>query len=171
MGVANIDATRRRLRKLAELPADRVQALMRTFTLAGMAGAIDQTPRDTGRLVSGWDVTIGSPSSRIEPARSEGNPDTRDGGTIAFEKAAEVLPNIPAFTIVHVTNNTPYAEVIELGLFDPPNPGPSKDPRPGRKGQELVVGGFSTQAPAGMLRNALLRIATATREASGALQQ
>lgn len=50
-----------------------------------------------------------------------------------------------------IINDAPHIRVLDEGGFVPPNPGPSRDPRPGRRGRILVSGGFSTQAPDGIV--------------------
>jgi hypothetical protein len=57
----------------------------------------------------------------------------------------------PALQRFIVSNLTDHAWVLDQGAFEPPNPGPSKDPRPERRGRVLVQDGFSTQAPDGII--------------------
>jgi hypothetical protein len=104
---------------------------------------IMRTPRDLGELVGGWVITI------------DWTPDTGTGEKIkkeeAYGKSATALANLAPFRIVWISNPVDHAWVIEEGKFEPPDPGPSKDKREGRKGKILVKGGYSTQSPKGMV--------------------
>ncbi len=73
------------------------------------------------------------------------------------------LGNLPPYQITWLTNNLPYIEVLEFGKFVPENPGPSKDPRKGRKGRILVKDGYSVQAAQGMARVTLAEIEASLR--------
>jgi hypothetical protein len=104
---------------------------------------IMRSPKDEGILIGGWVVTIDHPSN----AKLD-NPMDRDQ---AISKSSSALVNLVPFRIVWISNSVDYAYVIEEGKFDPKDPGPSKDKRPDRKGKVLVKGGYSTQAPRGMV--------------------
>ena len=84
-----------------------------------------RTPIDTGRLISNWQVTIGVVPSG-EPLLSD-----------PLSEALSELLDLGPFQVVHVTNNTPYAEVVEHGEFEGDGP--------------RTIGGFSTQSPDGMV--------------------
>src|SRR5690606_23664498 len=112
-----------------------------------------RTPVDSGRARGNWQVTIGTPASGVVPVS-----DKQGGQTIA--KGTETINAIPPFDVVWITNNMPYIEVLEYGLFNPPDPGPSKDPRPDRKGRVLVKDGYSQQAPQGMVGVTLAELRT-----------
>lgn len=100
---------------------------------------IKRTPTDRFDLVNNWQVTLNSPASgefRSESPLADGVDkilSAKDEDTIWF------------------TNNRIYASVWEYGTFEPSDPGPSRDPRPHRRGKILVSGGFSTQAPEGFV--------------------
>lgn len=106
------------------------------------------TPVDTGDLRSGWHTSSGSPTGQQDPA---GEPFVALVQQVAGAEPGETL---------YFQNNKPHAPVIEFGLFEPPNPGPSRDPRPGRFGSVLVQDGYSTQAPRGITGDALESVAS-----------
>ncbi|UOF80023.1 neck protein [Caudoviricetes sp.] len=95
------------------------------------------TPRDSGHLRGNWWI---------------GNP----GGSQIFEdnavltRARRAVSSYKLGDQVAIVNDLAYASVVDQGEFDPSDPGPSRDPRPGRRGKILVSGGYSTQAPRGM---------------------
>lgn len=101
-----------------------------------------KTPKDTGHLRYNWQVTINSLAYKIRPGT---------GPAPNLQEALRTLSTLRPFQIVYVSNSEDYAEVWDEGTFDPPDPGPSKDPRPERRGRILVRGGYSTQAPNGMV--------------------
>lgn len=97
---------------------------------------IMKTPVDTGRARSSWTPALGSIPSRI-PSEN----DTDKKGTTTVMKAKGVVDAWdmqPAFFLV---SNLPYIMTLEYGRY--PNP-----PKAGSK----TVGGFSKQAPQGMVR-------------------
>ena len=105
---------------------------------------IKRTPRDEGRLVGGWTITI-------DWVPAEGQTQETATKAQAISNNIGALANLTAFRVVFITNPVDYGWVLEEGLFEPPDPGPSKSKKKGRKGKVLVKGGFSTQAPQGMV--------------------
>lgn len=122
-------------------------------TLNLLRRVVLKTPVDTGRARGNWQVSIGVPSSG-----TNGSVDKSGQGTIA--QGQQAVSTLLPFTQVFISNNVEYIEVLEYGKFVPPNPGPSKDTRKGRTGEVLVEGGFSTQAPKGMLRVSIEELRT-----------
>lgn len=125
-----------------DLPAFEVQRAHRKYHLTALSRVVLRTPVDTGVTRGNWQSTIGSPATGVLPKRS--------AAEVQSEGQA-VIANVPAFGISFISNNADHIEVLENGGFVPPNPGPSKDPRKGRKGRTLVEFGYSVQAPQGMV--------------------
>jgi hypothetical protein len=147
MGVLNLRAITRQLNAIGRrLPLTTVTPVQRAAALEALSGAVLATPVDTGDARKGWQVTVGS-----IPSADELTDDPVAAGTATIEQAQP-------FSVIWITNNRPYIEILENGGFVPPDPGPSKDPRPDRKGRVLVRGGYSIQAPRGMLGIALERV-------------
>lgn len=125
-----------------------VQGQKQQIAVALMRELVARSPVDTGEFRQGWHMTSGAPSGKnTRTPDPVGDVLSQLGDTLAW---AEVL---------FFQNNVPHARILEFGLFQPPNPGPSKDPRPGRKGRVLVRGGYSTQAPNGIIGDAVAAIA------------
>lgn len=123
------------------VPAE-VSKATRTIALEALTRIVRRTPVDLGQLRGGWVVALGAPStSQGRPSKSAEGPITR---------GAERIARHTGFVAIHITNNVRHVLVVEQGGFTPPNPGPSRDPRRGRKGRILVRGGYSVQAPKGM---------------------
>jgi hypothetical protein len=96
---------------------------------------VKRTPRDTGLTRQHWQSTLLAPAS----------------GNATGKQGIEVLSGLRPYSVSYITNNRDHILVLEDGGFEPPDPGPSKDKRKGRKGRVLVRGGYSVQAPHGMV--------------------
>lgn len=99
---------------------------------------VKASPVDTGRFRGNWFPTILIPSTQ-----------TSASGRSASQINQEIAQTISQSgnnRIYFFTNNLPYAEVIEFGLY--PGDGPK------------TTGGFSTQAPQGVVRVTARRFAT-----------
>lgn len=125
-------------------PAQEVTLIQRAMALQALNGVVDRTPVDTGRARGNWQMSVGEPSSSVLDR-------TDIGGDSVKRDGESVIDNVPPFDVLWLTNNLEYIAVLEHGLFVPSDPGPSKDDRPGRIGRVLVQGGYSTQAPQGMV--------------------
>ena len=99
-------------------------------------GILEGSPVDEGTFRNNWYVSGDIPSSEVSPNAKGGT----DAGAIA-KMTTDVL-SLPDFTAITFTNNLPYSEVIEYGGY--PNPPKS------RTGN--TVGGYSKQAPQGVVR-------------------
>jgi hypothetical protein len=97
----------------------------------------ESTPIDTGRASASWFVTTGA-GSQVMPEGSY-----PDGPRLSTDRAGD-LKFSNTYAIWMIYNLLPYIEVLEYGLY--PGDGPK------------TVGGYSTQAPLGMLRLALAEV-------------
>lgn len=140
----NLLAFNEALERFAEdkVPADLVK-LHRFITLEFLRRVVLRTPVDEGIARANWQVDIGiAPETVID--------DTLEAGTV-IRKASSKLRRLKPYAVTHIVNNASHILPLEFGLFDPPNPGPSRDERPDRKGRVLVKDGYSMQAPNGMV--------------------
>lgn len=154
------------LRKQAKaIPEAVVMPVFRRRAFKVLELTIQNTPVNFGHLRNGWHLTIGAPSG-----------ENREGGkTRAGVLAAgkSLIDKVRFGEGIWIQNNVPYARVYEDGLFQPPDPGPSKAthvPKSRRKrvaGTTLISGGFHVSAPNGMLADAVQQVAELAR--SGAL--
>jgi hypothetical protein len=98
-------------------------------------GIVLKTPVDTGRARANWFPSLDAPSgnvtTKIDPSGS---------GAIA---SARPLAEQASGRVFYLTNNLPYIRHLEYGLYGAP-PGSANGPK--------TIGGFSKQAPAGMVR-------------------
>ena len=119
--------------------------MYRRCVLRPLGRLYDLTPVDEGNTRSNWQLLLPGETA-VEIKR----PGTVSKATILGVAAPKIAIAAATMSDVVIANPSPVAVILDRGLFDPPDPGPSKDPRPGRKGRILVKGGFSTQAPQGM---------------------
>lgn len=134
-----------------EVPS-RVNKLQRSIAMRLLTGVVKKTPVDTGRARGGWQISITTP---IQTAISRVD---KEGVGVAGTELAK-LAELGAYDVIWITNNVEYILVLEEGLFEPTDPGPSKDPRKERKGRVWVKGGYSVQAPQGMLKVTVAEVA------------
>lgn len=100
------------------------------ITVIKFFGQVVRTsPVDTGRFRGNWFATISTPSTRTQIAIRPLNQVNRE-----IEQTVSQADNARIFWL---TNNLPYAETLEFGGYED---GPK------------TVGGFSRQAPKGVVR-------------------
>lgn len=135
--------------KKAKLKPD---VVLRKIALDLFSAVILRTPVDTGMLRGNWQVGVGTiPSGTAEKA-------DKTGARVLRELQSKV-DQAHWGTSIYLVNNLPYASVVEYGAF--PNPvkrgtyvktGQTKYGITGPGFVKRSAGGFSKQAPAGMVR-------------------
>jgi hypothetical protein len=113
-----------------------------------------KTPVDKGQARSNWQASINSPISSI---LNEEDP----RGTKAINKMVNIVlgkKDVSEATF-WLSNNLPYIDVLEYGEY----------PNPPKKGTGKTAGGYSIQAPTGMVRAALRELSGIIREVSSEL--
>lgn len=140
---SNIREFERELRRTTRrFTRDELVIFHKRLAFEALRRVVFKTPVDSGRTRGNWQVTLDIPAV--------GTIQTTDAnGAATVARGAAIIEAIEPFSAVFITNNVPHILVLEEGRFDPPDPGPTKDPR--REGKILVRGGFSTQAPQGMV--------------------
>lgn len=105
-------------------------------TLLDLTGLIiKETPADTGRLRGNWQASINAPlSNKLNTMDKNGN--------AAVAAAGNVINNLVIGNTFYLTNNLPYAAVVEYGGY----PNPPKNPT------GKTINGYSRLAPQGMVR-------------------
>ena len=117
------------LRKFEAKTNRKLTQLGRKVALELFKRVIYKTPVDTGRARANWQVTIGAQASGTIAID-----DTNGGATMS--KATAASAGFRAGDTIYLTNNLPYIRKLEEGGY-PDGP--------------KTVGGFSRQAPAGMV--------------------
>ena len=123
--------------RIAEKMGDTVENVASATFIELFSAVIRDTPVDSGRLRGNWQTTKNSPATG-ELARTGGS------GAIA-----EVHSKVDKLGTYYLTNNLPYATVAEFGGW---GSGPK------------TTGGYSIQAPAGMVRKNVLRLTQILRK-------
>ena len=107
------------------------ETVMRQVSLKLFSAIIKASPVDTGRFRMNWQASGSAPASGTTVA-------TDQSGGKAISAVAEYVLKAPDWHEFTLANNLPYANVIEYG---------------GYPGEGLnTVGGFSKQAPQGVVR-------------------
>jgi hypothetical protein len=128
------------LTKFAEKAGVMANAIISKICLDLTSNIILKTPVDTGRARANWQTGINqAPGGQISA--------TDKSGSATISAAARDVQNAPG-NIFYITNNLPYIASLEFGLY-----------RPGPK----TIGGFSLQAPSGMVRISINEISRALR--------
>lgn len=129
--------------------------VLRKIALDLFTAVIKRTPVDTGMLRANWQVGIGSaPQGTVSFSDKS--------GSRAIQQVAAMATKAEWGTSIFLVNNLPYATVVEYGAYpDPVKRGtyvPAGKTKYGITGPGWVkrsAGGFSKQAPAGMVRVSL----------------
>lgn len=127
-----------------------------------LQGVVLLTPVDTGRARASWNVAVGSPDSSIPPAR-RGAPSAA-GAEAAQEQARARLVGLGTYQTVWITSSLVYMRALEFGGY----PNPPKLGTWDRRQRRYVVrsaGGYSKQAPQGMVRLTFAAIQAALGDA------
>lgn len=112
------------------------ETVMRAVSLKLFSAIIKASPVDTGRFRMNWQASGASPATAILAGADK-------SGSAAINSASDFVTKTPAWQEMTLANNLPYANVIEFGGY--PGDGPN------------TVGGYSRQAPAGVVRVNVLR--------------
>ena len=120
------------LAQLAEKMKLDLDTVVRKSTLEVFKGVVLKTPVDTGRARGNWNVAAGAADTSTTPTANQAR------GMTEVAKAA----SIAAGGIVYLANSLPYIRVLEYGQY----------PNPPKGGKGKTAGGYSRQAPQGMVR-------------------
>lgn len=105
---------------------------VRTKTVALFTRIINRTPVFTGCARANWNVSIGQPNFSFD--RNERSINR------ALAEVTKVY-SYPSGSVAYLSNGAPYIRLLEYGGYPTP-----------RKPTGRTVGGYSSQAPAGMVR-------------------
>lgn len=117
------------------------ERIIRAAAIGCFRNIIFQSPVDSGRFRGNWFASGAAASSKV----TEG---TDEAGNKTADNAAELVLHLRDWNIFQLTNNLPYAEVIEFGGYG------STEANTGK-----TVAGYSRQAPSGVVRVALANTA------------
>lgn len=124
------------VRNFVEKAKKNNETVMRQVSLKLFSAIIKASPVDTGRFRMNWQATYSTPATGVINGEDP-------SGTAAIGAMSTVVLKNPFWFDFVLTNNLPYANVIEYGGY--PGTGPN------------TVGGFSRQAPSGIVRVNVVR--------------
>lgn len=157
--VANVDRFNAVIRRAVKVLPENVGTLHRRAFALGVEETENRTPVDRGFLRGNWHASLSAPVTTFDASRS--------GSQV--EQNLAVASRIPPFSVSYLTNTAPYARKVEEGGFVPPDPKSDSEANAARAdrrtarqraraedvagdpGAPLVRGGYSLQAPQGML--------------------
>lgn len=107
------------------------ETVIRSVSIKLFSAVILGSPVDTGRFRMNWQAAGSTPERGTVPGADK-------SGTSAITKMTSVIVGLSDWTEFTLSNNLPYANVIEYGGY--PGEGPN------------TTGGYSKQAPQGVVR-------------------
>lgn len=115
---------------------------------------LELQPVETGETLSLWTVTLNQRGNEqvratVKYKNDSHNKYLRRLESSTYQRGLGVINSSKPGDVIIIQNNSVVAQIIEFGLFDPPDPGPSK--QRGYEGMIRVEGGYSTQAPQGVV--------------------
>lgn len=109
-----------------------------------ISGVVLLTPVDTGRARSSWNVSISTPDTSWPSGPSIPPP-------VDAARAGAALQRLGTYDTVWITSSLPYIKVLEYGGY-PQNPVRGSWDRATKEWRIKSIGGYSRQAPRGMVR-------------------
>jgi len=129
------------LDKLAEKVQGDLETVARKATLELFTAVVRMSPVDTGRFRANWNVSQGAPDTAVTESTDKGRAQTE----------VNKVQTLPIGGVTYLSNSLPYAVVLEYGQY--PNPPKMGSKKRGEAGMAVHVrGGYSMQAPQGMVR-------------------
>jgi len=136
------------LKRFAETIKVNYQLVVKKVTVDLLAEIIKRTPVDTGHLRNNWLVAEGYVPTGIRPGVNK--------RPVVSQLVKGI--NFDGTRVIWIVNNLPYAATIEYGRYPKtPKKGSRVKGKRGKAGQWVVksAGGYSKQAPMGMVRVSL----------------
>lgn len=143
------------VRKFVDKANGDIERTTRAVTLELFKAVILATPVDTGRARGNWQTSVGQPITSVVDRLDK-------NGTVAIGEVSARMGK--AGSITWLANNLPYIAVLEYGGY--PDPVKLGTYVPGEGYEIRSSGGFSKQAPAGMVRVNIARIEELLRRAA-----
>lgn len=117
------------LSEYAEKKKVEIKKVRKAFAFALYSSIVKKTPVATGRARGNWNISVGSPDESISAS------------TVPKFSSVESVPEPNGDESIFITNNLPYITKLEYGGY----------PDPPKKDGGKTAGGFSKQAPNGMV--------------------
>ncbi len=138
-GSLNVEEFNAVLTSFSNLLDIELATVIRSLALRIFNGVVKLTPVDTGHARASWQISVNVPDESIGPEPGEGEKFTKAAAAaISLSGSTEVLAKIKGHEVVWISNNVPYILYLEYGGIKGSGP--------------KTVGGYSIQAPQGMVR-------------------
>lgn len=131
---------------IAKRQKQSIQDVISGATLLLFGRVLERSPVDEGTFRANWNPSYGTPD-----ASTTNSVDASSAASDSKSKVSAAVLSYPVGGIVYLCNSLPYALPLEYGLYpNPPKYGSKK------RGEDRVAihvqGGYSMQAPQGMVR-------------------
>jgi len=114
---------------------------VRVITMEADRRLIEKTPVDTGRAAGNWNIGVDAADNTWSDLKRPGpRPELPEGVGLGHR--------------IYLTNSVPYIELLEYGGY----------PNPPKRGKGKTIGGYSRQAPQGMVRITAVELAPVAEE-------
>jgi len=161
--------------KFVEKAKKNPEIVMRSVSLKLFSAIIKASPVDTGRFRMNWQASGAMPASGEVPGEDK-------TGSTAITNATNFVTTTDSWQELTLTNNLPYAEVIEYGGYATKIQGPTRPDASNlasfvgpqklsgfvgpkrQKAPAKTVNGYSMQAPQGVVRINVTRFNTLLEE-------
>lgn len=124
------------VKQWADKTQEEMDVIWRKTALDMFTDIVLLTPADTGRARGNWQLSFGTPASGVIERLD------KTGSAVTAEIASKLNQKVDPNRDILFVNNLPYIGVLEYGGF---GDGPK------------TTGGFSKQAPRGMVRVTIMR--------------
>lgn len=124
------------LKEFVERTKLKAETVVRKTALQMQSSMVNLSPVDTGQFRANWNCGIGSLDKSTTQAVDK-------SGQSVISETASKLDGWEPGAVIWLTNSLPQARALEFGLYGKP-PGSANGPK--------TTGGYSRQAPAGMVR-------------------
>ena len=154
------------LRRVSAEIAEEVQTARREIGLSALSKLVLKTPVDEGEARGGWQVSTGAPPGSPPKRRDRSGQATIAGGSAKIVRSTR---SKQAYKRTLITNGVPHIGTLENGGFRPRDPATDEESlarraagraerqrkraqdEHGHPGAPFVRGGYSLQAPQGMV--------------------
>lgn len=123
------------IEKLADKMKLDVESAVRWVAFDLFSRIVTRSPVDTGRFRANWNVSY----NQIDTTTTDA---TEKAPGPVYAAIMQKLKAMPVGGVYYFTNSLPYANVLEYGLY----------PNPPKRSTGKSEGGFSKQAPHGVVR-------------------
>lgn len=134
----------RNYRAVLERARGNVATVAKKIIIDMTSRIILMSPVDTGRFRANWQMAAGAMNFMTDASVDK-------TGQATIERIRGIVEAADIGVIFYFTNSLPYARPLEYGLLGKP-PGSANGPK--------SAGGYSSQAPAGMVRVTVAEFAT-----------